>query len=191
MVEKAAFVRGIVAGRIEPLGSPPLRPRVRAFEMAQPTTNSPPMMPVWWRNADRASNKHWDKTAKAVSLSPAATQAHTVGDRAALSSHRARPYAASLVSSGRISLPAVERELVIQGAAVALRVEQLQAAILKGQAIDDDVLVRLSGESRRLLDAVRQRRVHAAKLPKAQPGGLADHLAALPLDPRSEGGCHE
>jgi hypothetical protein len=51
-------------------------------------------------------------------------------------------------------MPVPEAELVRQGAVLALRTEQLQAAILRGEPVDDDTLIRLSGASRRLLETV-------------------------------------
>jgi hypothetical protein len=84
----------------------------------------------------------------------------------------------------------MERELVAQAASISPRVSQLQAMLIHGQ-IDDDTLIRLSCESRRLLDAVRQRRVHSAK-PKFKKLGsdgdaLASYTARLPHDPRASG----
>jgi hypothetical protein len=50
-----------------------------------------------------------------------------------------------------------ESGLVRQAAALALRCEQLQAAIVRGEAVDDDLLVRISGPSKRLLGAISVR----------------------------------
>lgn len=49
----------------------------------------------------------------------------------------------------------LERGLIRQAAALALRAEQLQAAIVRGEAVDDDHLIRLSGEARRLVDVLK------------------------------------
>jgi len=47
-----------------------------------------------------------------------------------------------------------ESGLVRQAAALALRCEGLQAAIVRGEAVDDDLLVRISGTAKRLLGAI-------------------------------------
>jgi hypothetical protein len=47
-----------------------------------------------------------------------------------------------------------ESSLVRQAAAMTLRAEQLQAAIVRGEAVDDDLLVRISGTGKRLLGAI-------------------------------------
>jgi hypothetical protein len=67
-----------------------------------------------------------------------------------------------------------ESGLVRQAAALALRCEQLQAAIVRGEAVDDDLLVRISGTARRLLSAI------SSKGADRKPGAptLQDYLAA-------------
>ena len=64
--------------------------------------------------------------------------------------------------------------MVRQAAALALRCEQLQAAIVRGQAIDDDLLVRISGTAKRLLGAI------AVKSDGRKPAGqtIAQYMAA-------------
>jgi hypothetical protein len=42
-----------------------------------------------------------------------------------------------------------------QAAAINLRLEQLQAAIVRGEAVDTDTLIRLSSEARRILASLR------------------------------------
>lgn len=70
---------------------------------------------------------------------------------------------------GLHQLTEAERALVKQAASVTIRAEQLQAAIVRGEAVDPDELTRLSNTSRRLLASIRRR---AAPKPT-----LADHLA--------------
>jgi hypothetical protein len=68
-----------------------------------------------------------------------------------------------------------ESSLVKQAAALTLRCEQLQAAIIRGEEIDDDLLVRISGTGKRLLAAI------ASKSDGRKPAGgsaLATYLAA-------------
>jgi hypothetical protein len=55
---------------------------------------------------------------------------------------------------GRRELHVAEREMVRQAAAIMLRAEQLQAAIVSGAAINPDELIRLSSEGRRVLRAL-------------------------------------
>jgi hypothetical protein len=66
-----------------------------------------------------------------------------------------------------------EMGLIRQAAALALRCEQLQAAIARGEQIDDDLLVRISGTAKRLLGAI------GSKGADRKPGApnLADWLA--------------
>jgi hypothetical protein len=67
------------------------------------------------------------------------------------------------VSGGRELLTA-ESEMVRQAAAIMLRAEQLQAGIVRGEAIDPDELIRLSSEGRRVLRSIR-----AGVKPEAPP----------------------
>jgi hypothetical protein len=53
------------------------------------------------------------------------------------------------------NLTEVDRGQIRQAAALGLRAEQLQAAIVRGETVDDDHLVRISGESRRIVDGLK------------------------------------
>jgi hypothetical protein len=77
--------------------------------------------------------------------------------------------------SKEIGGPLTESEsgLVRQAAALALRCEQLQTAIVRGEVIDDDLLVRISGTAKRLLGAISVK--SDGKKPAAT--SLADHFA--------------
>jgi hypothetical protein len=70
---------------------------------------------------------------------------------------------------GLRNLNEAERSLIKQAASVTIRAEQLQAAIVRGDDVNPDELIRLSNTSRRLLASIRRRVV-----PKPT---LADHLA--------------
>jgi hypothetical protein len=61
-------------------------------------------------------------------------------------------------------LSAAERSAIRQAATIMLRAEQLQSAIVKGEAVDSDTLIRLSSEARRVLAGLR-RRVRTPKTP--------------------------
>jgi hypothetical protein len=76
---------------------------------------------------------------------------------------------------GMQQLSEAERALVKQAASVTIRAEQLQAGIVRGDAVDPDELIRLSNTSRRLLASIRRR---AAPKPT-----LADHLAKRGVAP--------
>jgi hypothetical protein len=66
-------------------------------------------------------------------------------------------------------LTEAEHALVRQAASLTLRAEQLQAAVVRGEPIDPDELIRLTSEARRCLSSVRKR-----EKPKPQ---LSDYLA--------------
>jgi hypothetical protein len=70
-------------------------------------------------------------------------------------------------------LTEVERGLVKQAAALTLRAEQMQAAIVRGEPIDNDQLIRISGTAKRILGAIGDK---ASKRRPAAPT-LQDHIA--------------
>jgi len=55
-----------------------------------------------------------------------------------------------------------ERAALFQLAALNLQVELIQQAIVRGEDIENDVLIRLSSEARRLLNALRRRQQQIA-----------------------------
>ena len=75
-------------------------------------------------------------------------------------------------AGGREGLSAAECSAIRQAAAMMLRAEQVQAAIVKGEFVDNDELIRLSGEARRVLAALRKRADAKPHIP------LRDRLAA-------------
>lgn len=58
-------------------------------------------------------------------------------------------------AGGAGALAPLERALIRQAAALMLRTEQLQASIVRGDTIDDDKLVRVSGEARRVISSLK------------------------------------
>jgi hypothetical protein len=66
-----------------------------------------------------------------------------------------------------------ERALCRQAAALTLRSERLQAAIVRGEAVDDEQIVRITNSAARALSALRRRR----SKPRAPGSSLADYLA--------------
>jgi hypothetical protein len=72
------------------------------------------------------------------------------------------------------TLSAVDAGLVRQAAALSLRIEQLQAAIVSGEPVNNDETVRLSSEHRRILASLRSR---ATKNRPAGATALQDYLA--------------
>ena len=67
-------------------------------------------------------------------------------------------------------LSEAEQTLVRQAASLTMRGEQLQAAIVRGEPVDPDELIRLSNTARRCLEAVKKR-----EQPKSP--SLSDYLA--------------
>ena len=89
-------------------------------------------------------------------------------------SHHARRFRDLVLAyESEIGGPLTESEsgLVRQAAALALRCEQLQAAIVRGEVIDDDLLVRISGTAKRMLGAI------AVKAKPATGGAFQEYLA--------------
>jgi hypothetical protein len=66
-------------------------------------------------------------------------------------------------------LSEAEQSLIRQAASLTMRGEQLQAAIVRGEAVDPDELIRLSNTARRCLEGIQRR-----EQPKPS---LAEHLA--------------
>jgi hypothetical protein len=75
---------------------------------------------------------------------------------------------------GGAALTASERATVQQAAAIALRAEELQADLVLGKPVDSDLLVRLTGTARRLLNGIK------GNADDRRPVGpnLADYLAS-------------
>ena len=69
------------------------------------------------------------------------------------------------------NLGAAEQALVRQAAMLTMRADQLQAAIMRGEAVNPDELIRLNGSARRTLDRIRKR-----EAPK-DTGDLRGYLA--------------
>ena len=80
-----------------------------------------------------------------------------------------RAFAADL--GGELS--ELEMGLVRQAAAVALKAEALQAALVRGEPVDGDQLIRLSGTAKRILQAIG----HKAEQRKPAGPTLHDHIA--------------
>jgi hypothetical protein len=67
-----------------------------------------------------------------------------------------------------------DRILLKQAAAIALRAEQLEDAIVAGDAVDPDLVIRLSSEVRRILDRLKDKSDQA----KVPPPTSLDELLA-------------
>jgi hypothetical protein len=52
-------------------------------------------------------------------------------------------------------LSAFEQDQLRQAAALTVRGEHLQAAVIRGETINDDCLIRLTGEARRLVETLK------------------------------------
>jgi hypothetical protein len=75
-----------------------------------------------------------------------------------------------------------DRALISQAAAIRVQIERRHADILQGRDVDEDLLIRLTGEERRLLTALRSR---AAKA-KPAAGPSIDELFAVDADEAAE-----
>jgi hypothetical protein len=71
----------------------------------------------------------------------------------------------------------VERDLIRQAAGLTLRAEHLQAALVRGEDISNDELVRISSTAKRLLEAIRSK-ADKRKPPAPTILDLAAELAA-------------
>ena len=68
----------------------------------------------------------------------------------------------------------VQRDLIRQAAGLVVRGEQMQAALIRGEPVNNDELVRISSTAKRLLETIR------AKADKRKPSGqglLQQYLA--------------
>jgi len=86
-----------------------------------------------------------------------------------------RAFAADL--GGDDALTAAERSLVRQAAIMTLKAEDIQNALLRGDEVETDSLVRLSNASARLLGAlgVQRRKRQPAHVPLRQRLSEGDH----------------
>jgi hypothetical protein len=64
---------------------------------------------------------------------------------------------------GTCILSEMDRRLIGQVAAMAVRVESLQSAIVEGRSVDGDELIRTSSQYRRLLGVLRARAAAGTK----------------------------
>ena len=85
------------------------------------------------------------------------------------------------VQAGPAAETPIGEALVIQAASLSLRLEQVQASIVKGRKVRVDDVVRLSSEIRRVLHALQGKPVrNATKTPSLQPSALDAYLAEEP-----------
>jgi hypothetical protein len=75
----------------------------------------------------------------------------------------------------RPALTTVEREMVRQTASMLIRAQQLQAAVIQGEPVDGDELIRTSSEARRLACMLGLKIEHA---PSAKPSHPIGELRA-------------
>jgi hypothetical protein len=97
---------------------------------------------------------------------------HGVDERSA-GARRFRDLVAAYTAEIGGTLSESESGLIRQAAALALRCEGLQAAIVRGEPVDDDLLVRISGTAKRLLGAIGKKT--DSRGPSVMT--LADHIA--------------
>lgn len=104
--------------------------------------------------------------AQTAARSPAVRSAVTNGSKAlagvdgrSATARRYRDLIADFANElgGTNQLTTAEQGLLRQAATLTLRAEQLAAAVVRGEAVDGDELIRLSGEARRILTSLRKR----------------------------------
>jgi hypothetical protein len=89
--------------------------------------------------------------------------------------HFARRHAAiraGFIAEAGGNLTAAEISLVDTAAMLALRVEQMTAAMIRGEPIDNGEMVRIAGASRRALAQI------VSKVKPAADNALQDHIAS-------------
>jgi hypothetical protein len=72
-----------------------------------------------------------------------------------LNSRRFRSLCDAFAAEYGGQLTEVDRSLIAQAAGLTLRAEHLQAAIVRGEDVSNDELVRISSTAKRLLEAIR------------------------------------
>lgn len=95
-------------------------------------------------------------------------------DGRTLASRRFRSLCDAFAAEFAGQLTEVDRSLIAQAAGLTLRAEQLQAAIVRGQDVSNDELVRISSTGKRLLEAIRAK---ADKRKSTGPTALQQYLA--------------
>jgi hypothetical protein len=94
-------------------------------------------------------------------------------DGRTLRARRYRDIVNSLVDElgGAAAISEADRILVRQAASLSLQAEELERAVIVGDAVSNDELVRLSGTARRLLETLRAK-ADTRKPDKAKPAWL-------------------
>lgn len=79
-----------------------------------------------------------------------------------------------------------DRNLIRQAALLALKSEQLQAAVVRGEPVDADTLTKLAGQSRRVVGDLRRK----AEASAPAPISIHEHLSrgSEPEDDAEDGG---
>jgi hypothetical protein len=74
-------------------------------------------------------------------------------------------------------LSEVNRDLLRQAAGLTLRAEQLQSAMVRGEAVDTDQLIRLSSTAKRILGGLSDKARKRTEVAGAGPSTLQEHIA--------------
>ena len=104
---------------------------------------------------------------------------HANVDHRSASARRYRDIVAAFTSEIGTDLTEAERGLIRQAATLSLRAEQLAADLVSGKPVDDDLLIRLAGAARRLLDTIGSKAADRAKPPTLT---LAEYAAQRDID---------
>jgi hypothetical protein len=87
------------------------------------------------------------------------------------------------------ALSEAERGLVEQAALLQLRVEQLRADVIAGRSVDDDLIVKIAGASRRALSKIVTRAKPANAMTLAEYA--AQRAAAVETDEEDDDGAQD
>jgi hypothetical protein len=98
---------------------------------------------------------------------------HQNADERSAGARRFRDLIAAYTAEVGADLSESELALVRQAAALTMRAEQMQQAIVRGEVVDDDLLVRISGTAKRLLGAIAVR----SQVKKPSGSDLQTYLA--------------
>lgn len=107
---------------------------------------------------------HSERTATARSAISNGTRLLDGVDGRSAGARRFRDLLADLMRDlgGASSLTTIQRGMVRQAATLQLQAEHLQAAVVRGDAVNSKDLVRVSGEARRILAGLQRRSPQAA-----------------------------
>jgi hypothetical protein len=79
-----------------------------------------------------------------------------------------------------LAMPVEDRIAIMTAATLLLSIQKVQASLARGEAVDEDLLLRKSSEARRVLASLRKRQ--RASAPAGGEPNLADYLRTMPAE---------